>query len=982
MRMTSCLHSRPNSPIVFSFHDSEEMGSPTWNDTDSSKCPAPTPHGIAPIPSPLLHRNVSAKYFPPCQREAACSMTVNGQGPAAEASVGCENQVECILKIEQISGKINECIKTRWRKLLLRLSFVITVNKMIDRLQASLVVLMTSDRTILMYEEDRVNRTRHFHHCPGTNRTSLNDRRIKEQYEWSLASGTRSRKRYQTLVMTDSHLHSADQPEDWHPSPVSDGHDHSPTSAASKVTFTTSVTSPTSPSSSYHFFSEKNTETVTPTSCLRGSPQSHRQGQAHDSSIGSELYPHFADQGYQSSCRKFTDNSHSENGFSDFGGYGSNSSICSSSNNSTDSSPRAGDTVTRNKSVDYGSTKRSKTHLKKCRSAQDTPSTCGDVDTDTATDAVMLSSSAAPSSCSQDMLITGIASLAMVESGACHVIDDRSPMGAQSAILNEAGQVIDGSSKYPAYDSVILPGKAVRKKRDSMHIHTDVMREINEEINREMNHEIERELIKERRESLKQMTCKMCKFVDEEMFEPGQQAVDDHAFREDCGSPTEAVQGRAKRAVMARRSDVKGVHRLRSLPELSLAPSPSSTARFRIQEPSTQASAELRARTTKRCNALRERSSSTTRCRNPTSSAKPSYDSPNSRQTDKAGKTDIKRQATQFAPGPALSPLQCPPHTIDAAGTRPRGLTSKRMIGSQTPSPLQSPLASRQGSRRIALSSSTSTSSSISSSTSTSPLSTLSAAVLESEKSCFRAESGTGSCVHADSEADNSRSTETRFMSRNKNNSLVSPTHRLLPKIEKTKSQDSRPNKVAEVEKDRGSEKGHERSVGKLYGCETVKASPVPKALHNDSSKIDDSWNAVESDSELPRSVLLAALKAGLPSRLWSMIPAITMNTKVEGDLGKRQHIKAGSYSIANGVATCVSSSYDTTPKTSRLPTPRTSTGAVGKNRSDVTSTGVARAGGTVAGVGVRQLEENKLQRLKDEILVRHFLEVSEDSLS
>jgi hypothetical protein len=565
----------------------------------------------------------------------------------------------------------------------------------------------------------------------------------------------------------------------------------------------------------------------------------------------------------------------------------------------------------------------------------------------------------------------------MAESGACHVTDDRSPMGAQSAILNEAGQVIDGSSKYPVYESVILPGKAARKKRESMHIHTDVMREINEEINREMNHEIERELIKERRESLKQMTCKMCKFVDEEMFEPGQQVVDDHALREECGSPTEAVQGRAKRAVMARRSDVKGVHRLRSLPELSLAPSPSSTARFRIQEPSTQASAELRARTTRRCNALRERSSSTTRCRNPTSSAKPSYDSPNSRQTEKAGKTDIKRQATQFAPGPALSPLQYPPHTIDAADTKPRGLMSKRMNGSQTPSPLQSPLASRQGSRRIALSSSSSAASSISSSASTSPLATLSAAVLESERSCFRAESGTGSCVHTDSEA-----TEIRFMTKNKNNSLVSPTHRLLPKIEKTKSQDFRPNKVAEVEMDRGSEKGHERSVGKRYGCEAVEASPAPKALHNDSSKVDDSWNAVESESELPRSVLLAALKAGLPSRLWSMIPAITTNTKDEGDLGKRQHIKAGSYSIANGVATCVCSSYDTTPKTSRLPTPRTSTGAVGKSRSDVTSTGGARTGGTVAGVGVRQVEENKLQRLKDEILVRHFLEVSEDSLS
>ena len=951
-----------------------------WNDTTSSKCPALTPHGIAPIPSPLLHCNVSSKYFPHCDREVACSMTVTGQGATAEASVGCKNQVESTPKNERICGRINDYIKIRWRKLLLRLSFVTTVNKMIDRLQASLVVLMTSDRTILMNEEDRTSRTRHSHHCPGKNRASLNDRRIKEQYEWSLASGTRSRKRYQTLVMTDSHLHFANQPEDWLPSPVSDGHGHSPTSAASKVTLTTSLTSPTSPSTSYHSFSEKNTETVTPTSCLRSSPQSRRRGHAHDSSIGSELYSHFAGKGYQSSCRKSIDNSHSENGFSDFGGYGS---ICSSSNNSTDSSPRSEDTVTRNKSVDYGSTKRSKTHLKKCRSAQDTPSTCGDVDTDTAMDAITLSSSAAPSSCSQNMLISDIVNIVMVESGACQVTDERSPEGAQSAILNEAGQVIDGSSKYPVYDSVMLPGKAARKKRESMHIHTDVMREINEEINREMNHEIERELIKERRESLKQMTCKMCKFVDEEMFEPGQQAVDNHAFREECGSPTEVVQGRAKRAVMARRSDLKGVNRLRSLPELGLAPSPSSTARFRIQEPSTQASAELRARTTRRCNALRERSSSTTRCRNPTSSGKPSYDSPSSRQNDKGGKTDVKRQATQFAPGPALSPLQCPPLTIDAAvGTKPRALMSKRMNGSQTPSPLQSPLASRQGSRRIAPSSSTSSSSSISSSTSTSPLATLSAAVLESEKSCFRAESGTVSPVHADSEANNRRYTETRFMTKNKSNSPVSPTHRLLPKIEKTKSPDFRPNKVAEGEKDRGSEKGHERSVGKLNGSESVKVPPVPKALHIDTSKVGDSWNDVESESELPRSVLLAALKAGLPSRLWSMIPAITTNAKDEGDLGRRQHIKAGSYSIANGVATCVCSSYDTTPKTSRLPTPRTSTGAVGKSRSDVTSTGGARAGGTVAGVGVRQLEENKLQRLKDEILVRHFLEVSEDSLS
>ena len=953
---------------------------------------------------------------------------------SAEASPRCENQVERIrvLDDEKTSSSMNGHIKNRWQKLLLRLGFIVAVNKIRGRLQASLGAILVSDRTVPKMEQDNVSGTIHPPYSLATSLRSVNENRKIEVYECSPMMGTRPKESCQVLVATDSYNNFADQSDDCPSSPLHGG--RSPQGAATEITLRAFLSSYSTSSRSNHIFSEKYAEMVTPVSCLSSPSYSQRQGNAYfgttETGLCAQPSDHDHDHDCESNSRNGNINLRSKFGLSDFGGFSSNSSIYSSSNNSADFPLISGDAVTRNKSVEYGTLKRSKTHLKKCRSAQDAPSTRDDADADTDTDrdAVVLPSSTAPPLLFQNVPATVIEENTIVEAGTPSLKDCSSSTSVRLFITGNAANEAYGDGHYPEHvallsaadkitdrhpqikrfgneirstsdsnltivsqklescalvdaadmdltDCIKQPGKATRKKKPRMHIHSDVMREINEEINREMNHEIERELTKERRESLKQMTCKMCKFVDEEMFEPGKQEVYDHVAHIQPESPIEVVQGRTKMAVMARRSVVKGAHKVRSLPlpEPGLNPSPSATARCRIQDPGTHASEECGAKATRRSRALHEKSSSITRCRNTTSSVRPSYDSLSYRQTDKAGKTDIKRQALPLSPGPMLAPLQFPSPKGDAVKAKIKpALLSKRVSGTQTPSPLQSPLASRQGSRRIA--------------PATSPLAALSAAAIESGKACIRADLGTGSCLYAGSETEKVRCAEIRLATRKKNTGgLISPSHR-LPKIDKNKSHDARLlGKVTAIDREQGSEGGSDRSVGSLSGSEVVNASSVPKTLLNDISKVDGMWiDSVEGsvgESELPRSVLLAALKAGLPSRLWSMIPAIATNVKDEKDFGISQRRRTGTYATANGVATCVGSSYDTTPKTSRLPTPRSSPGALGKTKSDINSTGGTR-GGVVAVVGIKNIEGTDIQRMKDEEMVRHFLEVSEDHLT
>ena len=922
---------------------------------------------------------------------------------------------------------MNEHMKNRWQKLLLRLGYIVAVNKIRGRLQASLGAILVSDRAVPKMEQDKVSERRHPPYCLATNLISVNEIRKVEGYECYSMMDTRTKESCKALVAADSNNNFADLSDDCHSSPLHDG--HSPHSAATGVTQRAFLSSYSTSSRSNHVFSEKYADMVTPVGCLSSPSHLQREGNDHFGATETGLctQPSDHDHDCESSSRNGNINMRSKFGLSDLGGSSSNSSVCSSSNNSAEFSLISADAVTRNKSVEYGTLKRSITHLKKCRSAQDAPSTLDDADADSDRDAVVLPSSTSPHLHVKNVPLTVIENNTIVEAGTPSLKDCNSSSSVRRLITGNIANQAYGDGPYPDHvtllsaderttdrrrqvkrfgseicstsdsnlttaaqklescaladaadmdstDCMKQQGKAARKKKPRMHIHSDVMREINEEINREMNHEIERELTKERRESLKQMTCKMCKFVDEEMFEPGKQEVYDQVAHVQPESPIEVVQGRTKMAVMARRSVLKGANRVRSLPlpEPGLNPSPLATARCRIQDPGTHASEECRAKATRRSRALHEKPSSITRCRNTTSSVRPSYDSLSYRQTDKAGKTDIKRQALPLSPGPMLAPLQCPSPKGDAVKTKikPAPL-SKRMTGTQTPSPLQSPLASRQGSRRIA--------------PATSPLASLSAAAIESGKSCIRADSGTGSCVYAGSETEKARGAEIRLMTRKKNTGLVSPSHR-LPKIEKNKSHDARLlGKVIEIDREHGSEGGSDRSVGSVSGSEVVNASSVPKSLLDDISKLDgmriDSVEGIVGEGELPRSVLLAALKAGLPSRLWSMIPAIATSVKDETDFGISQHRRTGTYATANGVATCVGSSYDTTPKTSRLPTPRNSPGTLGKTRSDINLTGGTR-GGAVAVVGIKNIEGTDIRRMKDEEMVRHFLEVSEDHLT
>ena len=996
----------------------EVIESPTWNDAPSSICP--TAHSFAP----------SSSSFPQLTTSVICEYRWH-RGATAEASPRCENQVERIrvLDDEKTGSSMNEHMKNRWQKLLLRLGFVVAVNKIRGRLQASLGAILVSDRAVPKMEQDKVSGTRHPPYCLATNLRSVNEIRKVEGYECSSMMGTRPKESCKALVATDSNNNFADQFDECHSSPLHGG--HSPQSATTGVTLRAFLSSYSTSSRSNHIFSEKYAETVT-LDGYSGSP-SHlqRQGNASVDATETGLCTQPSDHDYdcESSSRNGNINMRSKFGISDLGGFSGNSSVYSSSNNSADFSLISADAVTRNKSVEYGTLKRSKTHLKKCRSAQDAHSTRDDDDADSGRDAVVLPSSTSTHLHVKNVPVAVIENNTIVEAGTPSLKDCNSSTSARRLITGNVANQAYGDGHYPEHvtllsaadrttdrhrqvkrfgseicytsdsnltsvsqklESCVLvdaadvdstdcmkqPGKAARMKKPRMHIHSDVMREINEEINREMNHEIERELTKERRESLKQMTCKMCKFVDEEMFEPGKQEVYDHVAHIQPESPIEVVQGRTKMAVMARRSVLKGAHRVRSLPlpEPGLHPSPFATARCRIQDPGTHVTEECRAKATRRSRALHEKPSSITRCRNTTGSVRPSCDSLSYRQTDKAGKTDIKRQALPLSPGPMLAPLQCPSPKGDAVKSKikPAPL-NKRMTGTQTPSPLQSPLASRQGSRRIA--------------PATSPLASLSAAATEPGKSCIRADSGngTGSCVYTGSETKKVRGTDVRLTTRKKNTGLVSPSHR-LPKIEKNKSHDARIlGKVTEIDREHGSEGGSDRSVGSLSGSEVFNASSVPKTHLNDISKVDGIWiDSVEGsvgESELPRSVLLAALKAGLPSRLWSMIPAIATSVKDETDFGISQHRRTGTYATANGVDTCVGSSYDTTPKTSRLPTPRSSPGALGKTRSDINSAGRTR-GGAVAVVGIKNIEGTDIQRMKDEEMVRHFLEVSEDHLT
>ena len=52
---------------------------------------------------------------------------------------------------------MNGLMKNRWQKLLLRLGFIVAVNKIRGRLQASLGAILVSDRTVQKMEQDKVS---------------------------------------------------------------------------------------------------------------------------------------------------------------------------------------------------------------------------------------------------------------------------------------------------------------------------------------------------------------------------------------------------------------------------------------------------------------------------------------------------------------------------------------------------------------------------------------------------------------------------------------------------------------------------------------------------------------------------------------------------------------------------------------------------------------------------------------------------------
>jgi hypothetical protein len=201
----------------------------------------------------------------------------------------------------------------------------------------------------------------------------------------------------------------------------------------------------------------------------------------------------------------------------------------------------------------------------------------------------------------------------------------------------------------------------------------------------------------------------------------------------------------------------------------------------------------------------------------------------------------------------------------------------------------------------------------------------------------------------------------------------LSPAKRPLPRISKVSESKSRLEKNRKNEETENFLRGTRR---RSTGVDSTQGpgpalSKVRQDIHKVKIKKDGDK---DKDEDMPRSVLLAALKVGIPSRLWSLMPSSAQ--KDMGEEGRsterKSSVKHRGYREGSeeDATTCVSTS------------------CVNTARSHFASPGPVPTPGSGPGLGpmshiqeegkVRRLLDD-LQRQYDEDVIKHFLELTEE---
>jgi hypothetical protein len=472
--------------------------------------------------------------------------------------------------------------------------------------------------------------------------------------------------------------------------------------------------------------------------------------------------------------------------------------------------------------------------------------------------------------------------------------------------------------------------------------------------------EIGREKRKSRRQSLKHMNDKMYRFMNEAVNKKANEELSELIAIE-----LNKVVALDKVLQKGGRVAGRGGERSRSLPELknrtapgAAIPSlPLSTVRFREISTCTVNDAETSdlkiAPMPKRSNSCTSsvnhvRAGSISRsgrallashsngCTLLPSEASSSYLHPHSTDRDRAStmKKDPRKQALLFVPTPSSSSA-----SHFSTETKRIDLRSKARSGKCQDAPYATPVVSA-------------------------------ARGLEASPLRLSRHGSRRSSVSSLSQADDSRTVTGADTGRRRS---VSPAKRHLPRISKV------PESRSRIEKNRKNDESENvlRSTRRRStGVDSTQGpGPALSKARQDIHKVKTKKDGdKDKDEDMPRSVLLAALKVGIPSRLWSLMPSSAKKDMGEEGRGgdrkssvKHRGHREGSEEDAS---TCLSTS------------------CVNTARSHFASPGPVQTPGPGLGLSpmshipeegkVRRLQDD-LQRQYDEDVIKHFLELTEE---
>ena len=561
------------------------------------------------------------------------------------------------------------------------------------------------------------------------------------------------------------------------------------------------------------------------------------------------------------------------------------------------------------------------------------------------------------------------------------------------------GKEMEGGGEMKVHDS--------DARRESIRMNAITMTQINDEINKEMNCEIKRQIDIDlnnqvRRESLRCVNLKMLRLADmgERQSDSNSgvseiSGLEAKAAYEDLNKVASNSKQRARDAARSRGgTPCRGGERSRSLPEIRSTPcspsiSPSCTGVVSVVSGSSSLVSTVRCRAASQPfamesssfesrGAVKRGSQSSTRVGGIAALGKTVTSSINCKALegiDRNTVKDSKHQSSLFFPAPTSSvqlhhthiPSLATLHVLDPKSSRLRPINRACDSNSNRPSsPFNSILITSQGNKG----------------TSPSAVDALSQPSIDSIVS-RRSSTGTG----AGSASGRRRS--------------ISPTRRSSTKIDKVKK--TKESGCSDMSGDVLPADKVTKGAGYRKKMEDIAAtdSDAWKGMHAKDTlseiKLDrgqgrEKGRGLGAASDVSRSTLLAALKVGLPSRLWKMIPVTTsgMENETNGNgsavyTGKKGKLKGVRGSVGgvcpvlgddlegeeygDGVTTCLGSSCLNTARSASLPLSLSATLSHSQSRFS-----------PVDAVREKGRQESQSRKGKDEEMVKHFLELTEDS--